>query len=66
MKICGIKAKMSSLAPKLIFIQVRHVYALCRTWDCFWTSQTLFAKRYKDVQKPIPRWAQTTDLNATG
>jgi hypothetical protein len=39
---------------------------LCRTWDCFWTSQTLFAKRYKDVQKPIPRWAQTTDLNATG
>jgi hypothetical protein len=34
--------------------------------NCFWTSQTLFAERYKDVQKPVPRWGQTTDLNAPG
>jgi hypothetical protein len=23
--------------------------------DCFWTSQTLFAERYKDVPKPDSR-----------
>jgi hypothetical protein len=28
--------------------------------DCFWTSQTLFAKRYKDVSKIVPIF-QTTD-----
>jgi hypothetical protein len=30
-KICEIKVKISSLASKLIFIQVLHVYALCWT-----------------------------------
>jgi hypothetical protein len=57
---------MSILALKLTFTQVWHVYPLCRTWDCYWTYQTLFAKRYKDVQKPVPRWGQTTNLNAPG
>jgi hypothetical protein len=43
------------------------MYMHCaRPGDCFWTSQTLFAKRYKDVSKPVPRWGQTTDLNVPG
>jgi hypothetical protein len=50
------------------------MYMHCdRPGDCFWTSQTLFAKRYKDVPNIICKEIQVfhdgdhvTDLNAPG
>jgi hypothetical protein len=66
MKICGINAKMSSLALKLIFIQVWHVYALCRAWGLFLDISNIIYKEIQNVPKPAPRWGQTTDLNAQG
>jgi hypothetical protein len=33
--------------------------------DCFWTSQILFGKRYKDVSKLVPRWGSNYRFECT-
>jgi hypothetical protein len=42
------KGKMSSLASKLIFIQVWHVYALCKTWGLFLDISNII---YKEIRR---------------
>jgi hypothetical protein len=65
-KICGINAKMSSLELKLIFIQVWHVYALCRTWGLFMNISNIICKEIQRCTKTSSKMGQTTDLNAPG
>jgi hypothetical protein len=59
MKICGIKAKMSSLTPKLIFIQVWHVYALCMTWGLFLDISNIIYKEIQRYPKTISKMGST-------